>query len=92
MKNKELRFDRNCHVLYSRQCEKEIKKKITLHYPESRREEIWMKVQLKYVEFLSKWRTDLGGKRNFHNGKGGTYDCIAIMTYYVVCKEVTSFR
>ena len=92
MKNEELRFDRHCHVLYTRQCEKEIKKKITLHYPENLCEEIWTKVQLKYVEFLSEWRTDLGGKRNFHNGKGGTYDCIAIMTYYVVCKDVTSFR
>lgn len=92
MKNKELRFDRNCHVLYSRECEKEIKKKIALHYPENLREEVWTEVQLKYVEFLSEWRTDLGGKKNFHNGKGGTYDCIAIMTYYVVCKDVTSFR
>ena len=42
--------------------------------------------------FLSDWRTDLGGKRNFHNGVGGTYDCIAIMSYYTVCKAVTSFR
>ena len=31
-------------------------------------------------------------KKNFHNGVGGTYDCIAIMSYYVVCKAVTSFR
>lgn len=77
MKNEELRFDRNCHVLYSKQCEKEIKKKIAMHYPEDVREEVWTKVQLKYVEFLSEWRTDLGGKKNFHNGKGGTYDCIA---------------
>ena len=42
--------------------------------------------------FLSDWRTDLGGKKNFHNGVGGTYDCIAIMSYYVVCKAITSFR
>ena len=34
----------------------------------------------------------LGSKKNFHNGVGGTYDCIAIMSYYVVCKAVTSFR
>ena len=50
------------------------------------------KVQRQYVDFLSDWRTDLGGKQNFHNGAGGTYDCIAIMSYYVVCKAVTSFR
>ena len=24
--------------------------------------------------FLSVWSTDLGGKKNFHNGVGGTYD------------------
>ncbi len=50
------------------------------------------KVQRQYADFLSDWRTDLGGKKNFHNGVGGTYDCIAIMSYYVVCKAVTSFR
>lgn len=92
MKNKDLKFDRSCHVLYSKQCEKEIKKRIEMHYPKEMIADIWTKVQLKYVEFLSKWRTDLGGKKNFHNGKGGTYDCIAIMTYYCVCKEVTTFR
>ena len=42
--------------------------------------------------FSSDWRTDLGGKKNFHNGVGGTYDCIAILSYYVVCKAATSFR
>ena len=60
------------------------------HYPEKQREEIWTKVQLQYVDFLKDWRTDLGGKKNFHNGAGGTYDCIAIMAYFVVCKDVTN--
>lgn len=46
-------------------------------------------MQLKYVDYLKDWRTDLGGKSSFHNGAGGTYDCIAIMTYYAVCKDVT---
>ena len=92
MENNKLQFDRKCHVLYSKQCEKEIRAKIASHYPEELRDEVWTKVQLKYVEYLSEWRTDLGGKKNFHNGKGGTYDCIAIMTYYAVCKEVTSFK
>ena len=73
-------------------CKKEILAKITLHYPEVEREAVWEQVQLRYAELLSKWRTDLGGKKNFHNGVGGTYDCIAIMSYYVVCKAVTSFR
>ena len=33
-----------------------------------------------------------GGKRNFHNGVGDTYDCIAIISYYVICKAISSFR
>ena len=92
MKDNELLFDRKSHVLYSKPCKKEILAKIALHYPEADREMIWEKVQRQYVDFLSDWRKDLGGKRNFHNGAGGTYDCIAIMSYYVVCKAVTSFR
>ena len=92
MKDKKLLFDRKCHVLYSRPCKKEIRAKIALHYPAVEREAVWEKVQRQYADFLSDWRTDLGGKRNFHNGVGGTYDCIAIMSYYTVCKAVTSFR
>ena len=92
MKDNELLFDRKSHVLYSRLCKKEIRAKIALHYPAAERETIWEKVQRRYADFLSDWRTDLGGKRNFHNGVGGTYDCIAIMSYYAVCKAVTSFR
>ena len=61
-------------------------------FPPAVREAVWEQVQLRYAELLSDWRTDLGGKKNFHNGVGGTYDCIAIMSYYVVCKAVTSFR
>ena len=92
MKDSELVFDRTCHVIYSKQCKKEILKKIALHYPPREQEKVWERVQLKYAEFLSDWRTDLGGKKNFHNGKGGNYDCIALMAYYVVCKEKTSLE
>ena len=48
-------------------CKKEIQSKIALHYPEVEREAVWEQVQLRYAELLSKWRTDLGGKKNFHN-------------------------
>lgn len=89
MKENELQFDRTCHVLYSKPCKKQIKGKIALHYPEAEREAIWEQVQRQYVAFLSDWRTDLGGKKNFHNGTGGTYDCIALMAYYTVCRAVT---
>ena len=90
MKDNELQFDRSCHVLYSKPCKKEIQKKIALHYPEAEREAVWERVQRQYVDYLADWRTDLGGKKNFHNGRGGNYDCIALMAYYVVCKSITS--
>lgn len=90
MKDGKLQFDRTCHVLYSKSCKKQMQAKIVLHYPKNQQEAIWEQVQKQYVEFLSDWRTDLGGSKNFHNGAGGTYDCIALMAYYTVCREVTS--
>ena len=92
MKDNELLFDRKSHVLYSKPCKKEILAKIALHYPEAERETVWEKVQRQYAVFLSDWRTDLGGKKNFHNGAGGTYDCIAIMCFYDVCRDAVTFR
>ncbi len=92
MKDSKLQFDRSCHVLYSRQCKREIRSKIALHYPANEREAVWERVQQQYAAYLSDWRTDLGGKKNFHNGAGGTYDCIAILSYYAVCRDGTSFR
>ncbi len=92
MNDNELKFDRTCHVLYSGPCKREILSKIALHYPEAEREKVWELVQRQYADYLAGWRTDLGGSDNFHNGKGGTYDCIAIMSYYTVCRAVTSFR
>ena len=71
MKDKTLLFDRKCHVLYSKPCKKEIRAKIALHYSESEQEAVWERVQRQYAELLSDWRTDLGGKKNFHNGVGG---------------------
>ena len=90
MKDSELNFDRRCHVLYSKPCKKQILAKIALHYPQPQQEGIWTQVQRQYETYLSDWRTDLGGKENFHNGPGGNYDCIAQMAYYTVCREVTS--
>ncbi len=89
MKDKELHIDRRYHVLYTKACKKEIRRKIALHYPTEEREAVWERVQLKYADFLKNYRTDLGGKKNFHNGRGGNYDCIALMSYYVICREVT---
>lgn len=89
MKDSALQFGHTCHVRYSGACKKEIQRCIALHYEPQLREDVWTRVQLQYVAFLKDWRTDLGGKKNFHNGPGGTYDCIALMAYYVVCRSVT---
>ncbi len=90
MKDNELKIDRSCHVPYSKACRKQIQKKIALHYPHHERNAVWERVQRQYADFLADWRTDLGGKKNFHNGAGGNYDCIALMAYYTVCREATS--
>ena len=90
MDDRDLPVDRKCHVIYSRQCKAEIIKKIALHYPEGERAAVWERVQNRFCELLSTWRTDLGGAKNFHNGAGGTYDNIALMCYYTVCREKTS--
>lgn len=92
MKDSKLQFDWNCHALYSKPCKKQIQKKIVHHYPKKEQEAVWERVQCQYVDFLSDWRTDLGGKKNFHNGVGGTYDCIALMAYYTICKEITNLE
>lgn len=92
MKDSELPIDRTCHVLYSQPCKKMILQAIARHYPPTQREAVWQRVQERYAALLTDWRTDLGGKKNFHNGKGGTYDCIAIMCYYDVCRDVATFR
>ena len=92
MKDQALPIDRSCHVPYSRACKKQIQEKIALHYPPQEREAVWERVQTRYVEFLSDWRRDLGGRKNFHNGAGGTYDCIALMAYYAVCRAVTGLE
>ena len=81
MKNRDLPFDRSCHVLCSKACRKQME-----------REAVWERVQKQHAGFLSDWRTDLGGSKNFHNGAGGTYDCIAIMSYYTVCRVAAGYR
>ncbi len=40
MNDNELRFDRRCHVLYSRLCKKRIQRKLALHYPAGQRQSV----------------------------------------------------
>lgn len=72
MKEEDLVFDRNCHAIYSKECKQAILKCIASHYPEDEIDGIFTQVQQQYVSWLQNYRTDLGGKANFHNGVGGT--------------------
>ena len=46
MEDKELVFDREHHILYTKQCREEILNKISLHYSAEDVEKIFTKVQL----------------------------------------------
>lgn len=90
MRDEDVKIDRSVHVLYSKKCKREILNRIALYYAPEAVEGVFEKVQLQYAEFLENYRTDLGGRQNLHNGVAGTYDCIALFSYYVVCGEKTS--
>ena len=70
MNDSDLKFDRSCHALYTKQCKQQILEKIALHYPEKQRAGVWDSVQQQFVEFLSDWRTDLGGLYPTGEGAG----------------------
>ena len=87
-----LYIDRTCHAVYTEECKKVIIKYIAMHYSKNMIDEVFSAVQKQFVEYLNTWRTDLGGEKNFHNGIGGTYDCIMIFSYYTVMRDLTSFE
>lgn len=92
MNKKDTNIDLSVHVMYSKECREEIIKYIKKHYPATKVGSVFNAVDEKYAEFLKDFRTDLGGKKNFHNGLGGTYDCIAVFSYYLVCRDKTTLQ
>ena len=66
MKDENVVFDRRYHVIYSKECKAEILNKIALYYPKEQVDEVFEAVQLQYSDYLKDYRTDLGGKANFH--------------------------
>ena len=92
MKEKDLKINRNIHVIYSKACKKIIRENIAKHYKADEQENVWNRVQLQYVSFLNDWKRDLGGKENFHNRRGGTYDSIMLMCYYYICNSVVTVK
>ncbi|MCM1388507.1 MAG: L-2-amino-thiazoline-4-carboxylic acid hydrolase [Bacillus sp. (in: Bacteria)] len=83
MRASELNIDLNKHILYSPEMEKVIREKLSKRYDSDGADKVWEKVQLQYAAFL-KELPYLGGKKNTHNGVGGTYDCIMLFAYYEV--------
>ena len=69
------------HVMYSPLMEKIIKEHLGKKYEGAAADQMWEMVQRQYVDFLRDLPY-LGGKKNTHNGTGGTYDCIMIFAYY----------
>ncbi len=67
-------------------------RKDSIALSERRKRRYLDKSTITICRFLKDFRTDLGKKKNAHNGTGGTYDAIAIFAYYVVCKEKTNLR
>ena len=74
-------IDLEKHVMYSPLMEKIVKEHLQKKYQESEVGLMWEKVQRQYADFL-KDLPYLGGRKNTHNGTGGTYDCIMIFAYY----------
>lgn len=65
MKEKELKFDRKKHCLYPRKSRKMIREYLYREFGKDRAEELWEKIQLKYVEYVND-SPDVGGKKNNH--------------------------
>lgn len=55
MQNIEFDFDKTKHVMFSKECEREMKNKISLNYQNDLQDKIWKDVQLKYVEFAKQF-------------------------------------
>lgn len=81
MKAPELNIDLKKHMLYSPELEKIIRKKLSEKYDATEADRLWEKVQRQYADFLRDL-PNLGGRKNTHNGVGGTYDCICLFAYY----------
>ena len=86
MDERELRFDREKHVCYSKAMKQVIRTHLRQHYGEAEAEELWEQIQRQYVAFLEE-QPYLGGAKCTHNGAGGTYDCIAVFAYYEVLPD-----
>lgn len=59
LKEKDLDIALSCHVLYTKQAKGAIVKLLKRHYPDTW-EDIFEKIQKRYVNYLKDYRRDLG--------------------------------
>ena len=79
MKDKELKFDRKKHLLYSNAVKKVIKAHLAKRYEPAEAEKYWEETQKAYVNILE-LMPYMGGKKN--SQAGSVYDCAALFAFY----------
>lgn len=89
MKDRELAFNREKHVLYSKDVKEVIRKHLESHYDSEQIEAIWEQIQLQYVKFLETLPF-LGGKKN--SQARGVYDSIMLFAYYEAVPDKPSME
>lgn len=78
MKERELKFDKKKHCIYSRKSKKLIIEYLYSLFGRDMAEELWEKIQLKYVEYVNDF-PDVGGKKNNH--AAGIYDSLLVFAF-----------
>lgn len=91
MKEKQLPFDHKKHICYSQLVKRVIHHYLSARCDKEKADALWESIQIKYVEFLRDLPA-LGGKKNRHNGTGGTYDCIMLFALYECSEEKPSVQ
>ena len=89
MRERNLVFDRNKHLMFSGKVKKVMQKELLSEYTPKEAQMIWEKLEDCYETFL-KDLPYIGGKKNMQ--AGSVYDCIALFAYYEVLEEKPSVK
>ena len=79
MNDKELQFDREKHILYSREAKQVIRDRLAARYGPEQAEQLWEQTQKNYLRFVDSIPY-MGGQKNPQSGS--VYDCAALFAYY----------
>ncbi len=92
MKDSKLQFDRSCHVLYSGACKGDTGENRPALPGNGQGRPFGNGCSCKYLEFLSDWRTDLGGSKTSTTARAAPTTALPLCSCYAVCRDVVSFR